>query len=270
MRDRTLRVLLDRRDGLAEAERDSQVAQLILERFDDFTVAEFENVAAPFDDGDLRAERGEHRRVLDADDTRADHDHRLWDLRQVEDAVGIDDRLVVELDRRGSRRLGSGRDDDLVRRRDAVLPGSVLDFDGVGICEMSLTGQQRHVVAGKLAADHVDLSTHHMIRACHQVFFGDVFLDFVSRAVHFTLTHAGEVDNRFAQRFRRNCAGVDADAADHVSQFDDGDLLVQFRRRNRCSLSAGPGAHHQYVEVTHRSIVARTGSHRSDLGCNGP
>ncbi len=67
---------VDGGDLLAEAERDRQVAQVEPQRLDDLGVAEVQHRVALLDHGDLGAERGEHRRVLDADDAGADHHHR--------------------------------------------------------------------------------------------------------------------------------------------------------------------------------------------------
>ena len=71
---------------------------------------------ALFDDGDLGAEGGEHRRVLDADHPGADDDHRRRDELQVEDPVGVQHPLFVELDAGRTRRCRAGGDDDVLGR----------------------------------------------------------------------------------------------------------------------------------------------------------
>ena len=73
-------VQLDADHLLAEAERDAELAQVVLQRLDDLVVAEVEQPGALLDDGHLGAERGEHRRVLDADHAGADDDERRRDL----------------------------------------------------------------------------------------------------------------------------------------------------------------------------------------------
>ena len=86
---------------LAEAERHRQVAQVEPQRLDDLGVAEVQHRVALLDDGDLGAQRGEHRRVLDADHAGADDHHRRRDRLQVEDPVGVEHPLFVELDAGG-------------------------------------------------------------------------------------------------------------------------------------------------------------------------
>ena len=103
-------------DGLAEPERDRQVAQVEPQRLDDLVVAEGQHVAALVDDRHLGAQGGEHRGVLHADDAGTDHDHRAGDGLQLQDPVGVDDAPVVELDLRWAGRGGSGCQHDLVRR----------------------------------------------------------------------------------------------------------------------------------------------------------
>jgi hypothetical protein len=69
--ERAAAVWLDGGHRLTEAERNSKIAQ-ILQGLHDFVVTELEHAIALFDDGDLRAERGEDRRVFDADDAGPD------------------------------------------------------------------------------------------------------------------------------------------------------------------------------------------------------
>ena len=107
---------VDGRHLLAEAERHGQVAQVELERLDHFWIAEVQHRVALFHDGDLGAQGGEHRGVLDADHARADHHHRRREGLQVQDAVGVEHPLLVELDARRACRLGAGGDDDVFAR----------------------------------------------------------------------------------------------------------------------------------------------------------
>ena len=95
-------------------------------------IAEFQHGVALFDDGDLGAQRGEHRCVLDADHAGADHDHGRRDRLEIKDAVGVQHSLLVELDTFGAGRLGPGGDDDvLAADRGALAARTVLDEQGV-------------------------------------------------------------------------------------------------------------------------------------------
>ncbi len=121
LRDGAVVVAVDADDGLAEAEGDAEVAQVVLQRLDDLRVAELEQALALLDDRDARAERREHRRVLDADHAGADHDHRGRDVVELQDAVGVEDRALVERDVLRPVRRGAGRDHDVGGRQAALL-----------------------------------------------------------------------------------------------------------------------------------------------------
>src|SRR5436309_1144490 len=73
-----------------------------------------------FDDGDLDAERGEHRRVLDADDAAADDGEGAGYPVEVEDVVRGEDDLAIGGNARRRRRRGADGDHD-VGARDALL-----------------------------------------------------------------------------------------------------------------------------------------------------
>ena len=84
--------------------------QQVLERLADLAVEERQHAVALVDDGHLGAERAEHRRVLDADHAGADDGHRARHaLLELEQAVGVDHRAVVELDRGRARRPRAAR-----------------------------------------------------------------------------------------------------------------------------------------------------------------
>ena len=141
--DGARRADLDAGHLFAESERDRQVAQVEAQRLDDLGVAEVQHVLPLLDDGHLAAQRGEHRRVLDADHARADHHHRRRDRLEIEDAVGVQHPLLVELHAFGSRGFGAGRDDDVFAAdRRAFATGLVFDEKGVFVAESALTGDR--------------------------------------------------------------------------------------------------------------------------------
>ena len=161
---------LDRGDRLAEPEGHRQVAQVVLQRLDDLEVAELEHPVAPLDHGHLGAERGEHRRVLDADDAGPDDDHRARDPLEVDDPVGVDDAPLVEVD-------GAGRAGfvpvaitifSAVTCRSLARPATD-DRDRVRVDEAAGPVQQLDVVAGELAADDLDLAADHVLGAGSEV-----------------------------------------------------------------------------------------------------
>src|SRR5262249_52940954 len=161
----------------------------------DLQVAELEHAVAPLDHGDLGAEGGEHRRVLDADHAGPDHDHRLRDAVEVDDPVRVDDRLVVEVDALRPGRTGAGGDDDLLGGDDLVPPaGLVLERDRVRVGEPGRTVQQPDPVAGQLAADDVHLPADDVLRAGGEIGDRDVLFEAVTLPVHFPLVETGQVE----------------------------------------------------------------------------
>ena len=69
---------------------------MIAEGLDDLLVGELEEARAALDECDTNAERGEHTTILNADDAAADDDHRLGQVGEVEDEVGVDDGRAVD------------------------------------------------------------------------------------------------------------------------------------------------------------------------------
>src|ERR1039457_5154137 len=198
-----------------------------------------------------RAQRGEHRAVLDADHARARDHHRAGHLLQVGDPVGINHGAVVNLDAGRSGGPGTGGDHDLVGRGPADPAVAVVDVHRVRVGETAGAGQDRDPVTGQLAAHHVHLAADHVAGTGGQVADRDVVLDPVARPVHLALVQAGQVQDRLTQGLGRDRAGVQADAADHVLALDDRHPPLELRRGDGCLLAAGPRADHQHVEVVH-------------------
>jgi hypothetical protein len=224
---------------------------VVLERLDDFLVAELEHTVALLHHGDLAAEGGEHGRVLHADHARADDHHRARHLVQVDDAVGVDDRLFVEGHAGRPGRAGAGGDDDVVRGDLAGTAAEVVDLDAVRADEVAHALDDRDPVAGELAAHHVVLPADHMGDPRGQVGDGDVVLDPVRLAVDLALPRPGQVENRLAQRLGRDRARVDAHPAHHLGALYQGHAPVQLRGRDGRPLPAGPGADYKQVVVIH-------------------
>ncbi len=119
---------------------------MVLERFDDFDVAELEHPVALLHDRHLGAQGGEHGRVLDSDHSRAGDHHGARHSLQVDDAVGVDDRPVVELHAGWPGRPGTGGDHDLVGTGPLQPAAAIVDRDDMRVHEISGPDEDRHPV----------------------------------------------------------------------------------------------------------------------------
>ena len=115
-------------------------------------VEEVEHPLALVHDGDLGTERAEHRGVLDADDAGADHGHRpRHPVLELQHAVGVDDRAVVEVDRAAAARAASRR--AMMIRSAWIGSSEPLMRHRVVVDERRLARQQADAVAPELLAD---------------------------------------------------------------------------------------------------------------------
>jgi hypothetical protein len=223
---------------------------VVAQRVDDLGVDERQQPVALVDQGHAHAERGEDAGVLAADHPGADHRQGPRQPVELQDVVAGEDLLAVERDMAVARRLGAGCDDDLVRR-DRAGGGAVdvLEPQLLRPAEHRGRRDQLDPVAHQLVAGHVDLVLDDLVGAHQQVLHRDVLLDRVGRAVEFARAVARQLQHRFAQRLRRDCAEVDADPAEHGGALDDRDPLVELCALDRRPLAGRAGADHQEVVV---------------------
>lgn len=60
-----------------------------------------------------------------------------------------------------------------------------------------------------------------------------------------------EGEHGFSKGFTRDGAGIQADATDHPTFFDDGDALAQFRRLHRGPLTRGAASDTEKIKMGH-------------------
>jgi hypothetical protein len=251
-----LAVALDGGHFFAQAEDDSQVAQVVLQTLRYLGVAEVEQARPLLDKRDLPTERGEHRGVLDADDARADDENGRRDSVEQEQSVGIEDRRPVELDRGRPRRTRSRCNDEPLRGQPPLLV--IRDGDGVRIEEACAPLKDLNVVPHQLVADDVDLALDHLLRPEAEIIDRDLLLHPVALAVGRLLAQSGEVDDGLTERLRGDRPPVDRHATE-LATLDEGDGPAELCRLDRCLLSGRPGSDdEEFVLVAHRLLNRST------------
>jgi len=90
----------------AEAQRDADIAHLILQRFNNLAIDELEQARPAFYEHDRNAERGQDAGIFAADDAAADDGQRSRQLLQGKQPIAVDDALAVK---RNPRRVGGDR-----------------------------------------------------------------------------------------------------------------------------------------------------------------
>ncbi len=189
-RDRASVVALDGRHDLAEAEHEPLVAKVVPKPFDDLVVAEVEHRRPALDDRDLRAERREHRGVLDPDDAGADDDDRRRDLPQAEQAVRVDHGELVELDLIGPGRARPDGDHDV--RRGEPLLGAAVERDAQRVRVDEAGAPETSETWFRCSWSRITSTSRAITRfvRCAEILHRDVRLDPVARAVHLALAAA--------------------------------------------------------------------------------
>ena len=221
---------------------DVQVAQVVAKRLGDLVVAEVEQVGPRIDDRHLGAERREHRRELDADHARSDDHDRVRQLPQAQhDVVAVEHRRAVEGDLGRMGRLRARREHDVLRGEPPL--GAVRAPRRRRVCGSTSRRRaldHRHVVPQQLVADDVALALDHLAHAQRDVVDRDLVLQAVALAVDRALVEPGQVEDRLANRLRRDRAGVHAGAADRGVPLDQRDLATELRRLDGRLLTRRP------------------------------
>ncbi len=229
---------------------------MILERLDDLFVAELEHAITPLDDRDFAAEGREDRRVLDADDPGTDDDERRGDAVESQDPVGVDDALAVERDVR--RACGARpRGDHDVTRGDPQLAAAVIDRERVLVDEARRAVEQLDAIPGELVLHDLVLAGHDLRGSPGEVVHRDVALDAVALPVDFALRQPRQIEDRLAQRLRRNGARVDAYAPDHGGPLHDGGPLPELRGCDGGLLTAWAASDDEQIVVEHARHLGR-------------
>ena len=84
-------------DSFAESKGDVPIAHLVDQLIDDFPVQEFQHTRAFINKCDLHAQGGEHRRILDADNTSSHYHHTARQPCELHDPIAGDHDIAVRL-----------------------------------------------------------------------------------------------------------------------------------------------------------------------------
>src|SRR5712692_5747473 len=101
-----------------------------------------------------------------------------------------------------------------------------MDLEGVRIFEASIAFEGGNKVPAKLGFDDFHFSGHDRLRPEDQVRHQDAVFYNVTTPVKRALAEAAEVEDRFAQHFAGNGAGMHADSANGPLAVDDRDFLA--------------------------------------------
>jgi hypothetical protein len=87
---------LDGHDFFVEPEGHADAAHVVLEGLDRFLIDKLQQARTAFDEGDVNAHGRQDRGIFRADHPAADDSNRLGECFQGQQAVGVDDAVIVE------------------------------------------------------------------------------------------------------------------------------------------------------------------------------
>jgi hypothetical protein len=124
------------------------------------------------------------------------------------------------------------------------------DVEDVGVVsEGGVAVDQLDAVALELVFDDGVLAFDDLVDAEHEVLDIDAGFEAVSAAVKASLAEAAQVEHGFAEGFGRDCAGVEADAAEVGGLIDDGDALIEFGGFDGRMVAGGAASDYQEIVV---------------------
>ena len=212
----------------------------------DLAIEELEDPVALVDQRDLGVQRGEDRRILDADGTGPDDRHRTRDRRQREDAGGVDDGAAVDRDSLDAGRHGADGDDDMVGL-DVGVAVIALDPQPVGVEEGRLALNKGHAVAAELVLHDLDFVPNDLVESGDEVLHRQVLLEGVADAVDVPLAKSREVEHGLPKGFAGNGAGVDRRASDVRGPLDHHGALAQLGGLDGGAVTGGTRPDNRYV-----------------------
>ena len=205
----------------------------------DLGVHELERPVALVHHRHLDAERGEHRRVLDADHARADDRQRSRQPGQTADVVARDHGVAERA--HGVRGHGArAARDQHVRRGDFAPALATGDAQAMRIDERRLAAQDVHAVARKLIDDHRPFARDDFVHAREKLNDGGPLRGL--RAAAIGPLRADEAEDGLAKGLAGNRPRGQARATHRIAPLDQRDALAELRRLHGAPLAGGPAA----------------------------
>jgi hypothetical protein len=108
---------------------------------------------------------------------------------------------------------------------DAFIAAPIVEGEVICVDKRGRRFDELNSVAGKLIPDDVDLAPNHVFDTKQKILDLNIVFDRVRTPVNSPFTEPGEVQDRFAEGFRWNRAGVDADASNDAAAFNNRNAL---------------------------------------------
>jgi hypothetical protein len=234
-------------------EMDAEGFHFLLQGQRQFGVEEGEQARSFFDEVDVDAKDGEHAGVFAADHAAADDQEALRHLGQVEDGVGVEDALVLEIELGRAERIGAGGDEEDVAAKLLGGTGGGLHREVMGIGEGGVALEDGDLVPVEVVGDALAFAIDDEAFARHEVADGDGAFEAADvDAFELAVLEAGEEDGRFAEGLGGERAGVGRGAAEDGLFLDQGDLLAEVSGAGGAFFPGGAGPDHDEVEAGDR------------------
>src|SRR4029077_8325382 len=237
-------------------ECDADVCHVPLQGVDNLSVDKFKQARSLVDQHDLHAYHGQDRCVLCADHAAADNDYRGRKAFERDETVGIDDRVIIEWNISRSGRHGPYCDDDhagIMLGRHAAL----LNEEPVRINEAGFSMDQVDAVTRHLVLHNLNFVLDDVVGAKREIFDRDRLFQTIAGSVQVALAEPREIEDRLAEGFAGDGAGVGGDTADGCFALDDADGFAELGGLDRCFLAGGPTSYDKEIVLGHRFLAKK-------------
>src|SRR5882724_3216418 len=234
-------------DFFAQAKYGFLSPHMVTERFDNFLIYKVKKGRSLVDYSYLDSERSEHRSVFKPDYTGPNNYCIVRNSVAQPDIIGIQDRFA-KWNLRRSCCASAACNQNIVGLYNL---GSLFVFD----LESMLAGKPCRAiddydpVTPELFFDHRGFSRYYGVHALHQIRDTYLLFEFVIPAIKSTLTIAGQIEHRFAERLARNSSGVQRYSAEHFPAVDNRATFAELCRGYRTFLTSRAAANNYQLKT---------------------